>query len=56
MTGYRNLPDSLRELLDAGREVFADFLVCPFTPSEPGVMQLVCVEAATNIVTRPYRF
>jgi hypothetical protein len=53
LPGYQNLPVSLREELDHRREIYADFVVCPFTPSEPGAMRLVCVESATKIVTKP---
>src|SRR5262245_58842934 len=53
LPGYQNLPTSLREALDHRREIYADFGVCPFTPSEPGVMRLVCVDSATKIVTKP---
>jgi hypothetical protein len=52
IVGYQNLPYSLRETLDRRREIYADFVVCPFTPSEPGVMRLVCVDSATKIVTK----
>jgi len=53
LPGYENLPVSLRETLDHRREIYADFVVCPFTPSEPSVMRLVCVDSATKIVTKP---
>jgi len=53
LTGYQSLPESLRATLDRRREIYADFVVCPFAPSEPEVMRLVCVDSATNIVTRP---
>jgi hypothetical protein len=33
-------------------DVIADFEVCPFSPSQPGVMQRTCIEAATNRVVR----
>ena len=29
-------------------DVFADFLVCPFTQDQPGVVRRVCVESASN--------
>ena len=31
--------------------VYADFLVCPLTAEKPHVMQMVCVESATNITS-----
>lgn len=33
-------------------DVYADFLVCPFTKSKPGVMQRVCIEGASKIVRK----
>jgi hypothetical protein len=33
-------------------DVYADFLVCPFTKSKPGVMQRVCIESAKNAVRK----
>lgn len=56
LPGYSNLPKEFVEMLDSGKEIFADFIVCPFTQEKPGEMQLVCVESASNILTRPYRF
>jgi hypothetical protein len=53
VAGYQDLPQSFRETLDSQREIYADFVVCPFTPNEPGVMPLVCVDSARNVVTRP---
>jgi hypothetical protein len=32
--------------------VFADFVVCPFTRPRPGVMQMVCIDAATGVRRR----
>lgn len=29
--------------------VYADYKVCPLTKEKPGVMQIVCVESATNM-------
>ncbi len=34
------------------RTTYGDFTVCPFTPSRPGRMQMVCIESARNIVVR----
>ena len=30
--------------------VFVDLVVCPFTNEQPGSMQMVCIESATNLV------
>jgi hypothetical protein len=46
------LPSVLRDALDWEHGVFADFVVCPFTRTRPGVMQMVCVDAATGLRRR----
>ena len=46
-------PDALKPLVGFERDVLADYLVCPFTREEPGVMQLVCVEEARDVRVRP---
>lgn len=51
--GYANLPESLKAKLDFDTDLFGDFAVYPFTRSQPGVMQLVCIEAAESLVVRP---
>ena len=51
--GYCNLPTVIREQLSWDSDLFADFVVCPFTRDKRGVMQLVCVESATHVVVRP---
>lgn len=53
LSGYSNLPVWFRDTLDSNREIYADFVVCPFTRDEPGVMRLVCVDGASKIVTKP---
>jgi hypothetical protein len=54
MLGIREgtkLPKELEEVLDDfNTEVYADFQVCPITKSKIGQMQIVCVQAAKNIV------
>jgi hypothetical protein len=49
---YSNMPPDLSDLLTLDNEIFADFIVCPFTPDEPGVMRLVCIDSASNVVVR----
>ncbi len=57
LAGYCALSQYLRDTIDQGhKEIIADFVVCPLTPSRPGVMQMVCVDTATRIVTRHSRF
>ncbi len=50
------LPDRLRDTLEAGKEVVANFLVCPLTREQPGIMQLVCVDSAAHVRAKPFRF
>ena len=47
--GYDNIPKDLEKKLEWDTEIFADFVVCPFTKDRPGVMRLICVESAENI-------
>lgn len=47
-----NIPPDLVAISSFDQDVFGDFLVCPFTPDEPGVMRLVCVESVSNAVVR----
>ena len=42
------LPKAIADQLWWDRRVAAEFVVCPLTPARPGVLQLVCVEAASN--------
>ena len=49
---FSNMPLEPSNLLKADNEIFADIIVCPFTPDEPGVMRLVCVDSASNVVVR----
>jgi hypothetical protein len=50
--GYCALPQYLRDTIDlAHEEITADFVLCPLTHSKSGVMQMVCVDTATNILT-----
>jgi len=47
------MPESIKNKVTFQQNVFATLEVCPFTPARPGVMQLVCVESATDIQVRP---
>jgi hypothetical protein len=49
---YRNIPEDLARQLDEENEIVGDFLVCPFTRSRPGEMQLMCIESARNVVVK----
>ena len=44
------MPKELRDLMSWDKEIFADFVVEPFTTSKPGVMQMVRVVSASKIV------
>jgi hypothetical protein len=52
LPGYRNIPSDLVKQLDLENRIIGDFLVCPFTRSRPGEMQLMCIESARNIVVK----
>jgi len=52
MLGLREgVPEWLEEdVEEKDNYLIADFVVCPLTRSKPGVMQLVCIESASNQV------
>jgi len=54
LPGYRNIPETIQNQLNQDVDIFGDFLVCPFTPSKAGEMQLVCIEEGRklNVQTR----
>ncbi len=37
-------------LPSAGKDIYGDFEVCPFTPERKGAMQFVCIESASHLV------
>ena len=47
-----NIPPDFLKMLSWETDLFADLEVCPFTSEREGVMQLVCVESAANVVIR----
>ncbi len=47
------LPPDLAKRLSWQADVFADLRVCPLTKEREGTMQIVCVAAAGNMVSRP---
>ena len=49
------IPSKIREQLAFGVRVYADFQVCPFTQQEPGQMQFICVESASNVIIEDLR-
>lgn len=46
------IPESIRNEVGFGKDIYGDFLVCPFTESKPGQMQFACVEAVSNVQVR----
>jgi hypothetical protein len=52
LPGYRNIPEEMVRQLDGENEILGDFLVCPFTRSRPGEMQLMCIESAKNVLVK----
>jgi hypothetical protein len=48
-TGYRNVPEDIERKINQDVALFGDYLVCPFTRSKPGEMQLVCIESGKNL-------
>jgi len=52
VAGYRNIPEDIENRLNQDVALFGDFVVCPFTRSKPGEMQLVCINEARNLVVK----
>jgi len=52
VTGYRNVPEDIERQVNQDVALLGDFVVCPFTRSRPGEMQLVCIESGKNVVVR----
>jgi len=50
--GYVNVPEDIRTKVNFDTDLFGSFLVCPFTRSRPGEMQMVCVVSGQNLQTR----
>ena len=44
-----SIPENIRNLAGFDKDIYGDFLVCPLTRPEPGSMQFVCIEAASNV-------
>ena len=53
--GYSSIPAEIEKQLDWETELWGDYLVCPFTRPQPGVMQLICIEAASRTSLRKRR-
>ena len=49
------MPDSIWKQTGGDElELYGDFEVCPLSKERKGWMQMVCIESANNVVTRPY--
>lgn len=46
------VPQEIEKVLTAETAIYADFVVCPYSKDEPGVMQYVCIDSVTNVVVR----
>ena len=44
-----SVPADIRDLIGFENDIFADYVVCPFTAPGAGHMQYVCVESATHL-------
>jgi hypothetical protein len=55
VAGYCNLPAAILQKLAWDADLFADFVVCPFTRDEPGEMQFVCVDSAMRMMVQQRR-
>lgn len=47
-------PEKLAPYINFSTKIFGDYLVCPFTKEQPGHMQFVCIEEASNIRVEDY--
>jgi hypothetical protein len=47
------LPTNIQQFVEEEKDVYGDLEIRPLTPSEPGVMQMVCLASAVNTRTRP---
>ncbi len=54
-SGPSVLPEAVRTKLDADKDVFGDFLVCPLSPRRTGRMQTVCIESGKNLRVQEHK-
>jgi hypothetical protein len=52
VAGFRNVPEEIKSDIDQDKNLFGDYLVCPFTRQRRGEMQMVCIESVTNLEVR----
>ena len=44
------MPPELKMQTGFDVDIYGDYEVCPFTPSRPGRMQMVCIESASRLL------
>ncbi len=49
LPNFEQMPKNVEDVLKWEVNVFGDFEFCPFTPDEPGVMRLGCIQSGTNL-------
>ena len=52
LPGYSNVPEEVRSQIDQDKDLFGDYLVCPFTKSKANEMQMVCIDKVRNLVVK----
>jgi hypothetical protein len=52
VSGYLNVPEDVRNKIDQDKVLLGDFVVCPFTKSRAGEMQMVCIDKVTNLAVK----
>ena len=50
--GYATYPDGLLEKMNCETDMFADFVVCPYTKENPEDLQFVCIDSASRIALK----
>ena len=48
------IPNNLKKQIGIGKQIYGDFVVCPFEKEKEGHMQSVCVESAKNMRIEDY--
>lgn len=52
--GPSGIPDCLSPHIGFGKNLYADFLICPFSPDREGWMRSVCIDSASSMVVEDY--
>lgn len=48
--GNDDVPECLLPHVGFGKNLYADFLVCPLAPEREGWMRIVCIDSASHMV------